>query len=52
MEQKGLVKVVKNLGGVISKNSPTILTGLAVGGLFTTAIFAVQATSKAEWLLK
>ena len=51
MEQKGLVKVAKNLGGVISKNSPTILTGLAVGGLFTTAIFAVTATSKAEWLL-
>jgi len=52
MKQKGISKVVKNLGGVISKNSPTILTGLAVGGLFTTAIFAVQATPKAVEIIK
>ena len=47
MEQNGMLKIVKNLGGVISKNSPSILTGLAVGGLFTTVAFAVKATPKA-----
>ena len=52
METKGIVKVAKNLGGVISKNSPTILTVCAVGGLVTTAIFAVKATPKALLLLE
>ena len=28
-----ITKTAKNLGVVISKNSPTILTGLGVGGL-------------------
>ena len=50
-EVKGITKVAKNLGGLISKNSPTILTGLAVGGLFTTVIFAVKATPKAVLLI-
>jgi len=40
-------EIVKNLGGVISKNSPTILTGLSCAGVFTTAILAVNATPKA-----
>lgn len=51
MEEKGITKAAKNLGGLISKNSPTILTALAVGGLFTTVIFAVRATPKAQDLL-
>ena len=51
MEEKGITKAAKNLGGLISKNSPTILTALAVGGLFTTVIFAVKATPKAQDLL-
>jgi hypothetical protein len=51
MKPNGFTRGVKKLGGVISKNSPTILTGLAVGGLFTTVIFAVQATPKAQALL-
>lgn len=42
----------KNLGGVISKNSPTILTSLAVGGLISTAILAGKATPKAILLLE
>ena len=45
-------QTAKNLGGIISKNSPTILTGLAVGGLVTTVIFAVRATPKAMELIK
>lgn len=32
----------------IDRNSPTILTGLAVGGMITTIIFAVKATIKAR----
>jgi len=47
MKTNATVQIVKNLGEVISKNSPSILSGLAVGGLFTTAIFAVRATPKA-----
>ena len=47
MKPNSFTRTVKNLGGVISKNSPTILTGLAVGGLFTTVIFAVKVTPKA-----
>lgn len=45
-------EVVKNVGGVISKNSPTLLTGLAVTGLITTTILAVKATPKAMWLIE
>lgn len=48
----GITQVAKNLGGVISRNSPTILTGLAVAGLVSTAILAVKATPKALRLLE
>lgn len=47
LKPNGFTRGVKKLGGVISKNSPTILTGLAVGGLFSTVIFAIKATPKA-----
>lgn len=47
MEPRGVTNMVKNLGGVISKNSPTILTGVSVAGLITTIILAVKATPKA-----
>ena len=46
------VKWLKNLGVIISKNSPTILTGMAVGGLITTVILAVKATPKALELIE
>ena len=36
--------VAKNLGGVISKNSPHILTGLGCAGLVSTAILTGRAT--------
>lgn len=52
MKQNGIYKVVKNLGGVLNKNSPTILTGLAVGGVVTTVIFAVKTTPKAIDILE
>lgn len=45
-------EIVKNLGGVISKNSPVILTSLSCAGVFTTAILAVKSTPKAMRLLE
>lgn len=52
MNTNDIKQVGKNLGGLISKNSPTILTSLAVGGLVTTAILAVKATPKALLLIE
>lgn len=40
-------QIAKNLGVVISKNSPTILTATAVAGLVATAIFTHKGTIKA-----
>lgn len=45
-------EIVKNLGGVISKNSPVILTSLSCAGVFTTAILAVKSTPKAMRLIE
>lgn len=39
--------VTKQLSNTISKNSPTILTGLSVAGLISTVVLAVKATPKA-----
>lgn len=44
--------VVKSIGQVLSKNSPTILTGFGVAGLVSTALLAVKATPKAMQLLE
>jgi hypothetical protein len=52
MNTKGIQQVTQKLGRSISKNSPTILTGLAVAGLITTTILAVKATPKALLLLE
>ncbi|MCX7817546.1 MAG: DUF6353 family protein [Syntrophales bacterium] len=45
-------KVIKDLRKAIAKNSPTILTGLGVAGVITTAVMAVKATPKALQLLE
>lgn len=50
-QTNGIRQMAKKLGGTISKNSPAILTGAAVAGLITTAIFAVRATPKALEIL-
>lgn len=47
-----IVRVMKVVGGGIVKNSPTILTTLAVGGLVTTVVMAVRATPRAIQRLK
>jgi uncharacterized membrane protein len=44
--------IVKKFGGALSKNSPTILTGLGVIGLFSTVYAAVDATPKALAILE
>lgn len=43
---------VKNLGGVLSRNSPAILTGLGCAGVLTTAILTGRATLQASEILK
>ena len=47
-----VMRVAKNLAGKISKNSPTILTVVAVTGLLSSVILAVKATPKALELLE
>lgn len=52
MGARGLKEITKAVGGVIVKNSPTILTGLSVAGLVTTTLLAVRATPKALEILE
>lgn len=49
--KKEIMNVTKQFSNYVGKNSPTILTGLAVGGLITTTVMAVKATPKALDLL-
>jgi hypothetical protein len=42
----------KKIGDLLTKNSPTILTGFGVAGIITTAIMAVKATPKAMELIE
>lgn len=44
---KNIIEITENLAGLFSKNSPTILTGMAVAGLVTTTILGIKATPKA-----
>jgi len=46
------MKSIYELGNVLQKNSPTILTGLSVAGLIGTAIMAVKATPRAIALIE
>ena len=39
--------IVKKFGGALSKNSPTILTGLGIMGLLTTVSMAITVTPRA-----
>lgn len=43
---------IHKIGDIFAKNSPTILTGVSVAGLFTTVILAVRATPKALIILQ
>lgn len=47
-----ITKIGKNLGGLISKNSPHILTGLGCAGLLSTAILSAKAAPKALKILE
>lgn len=47
MDGRGLIQFGKSLGGMISRNSSTILTGVAVTGLVSTTILGITATPKA-----
>lgn len=52
MNVSNLKLIAQNAGKVLNKNSPTILTGMAVAGFVTTIIFAVKATPKALEILE
>ena len=47
-----ITQITKNLGDVLSKNSPHILTGLGCAGLLSTAILTAKATPRALMLLE
>jgi len=47
-----LKDVLSKTGETLSKNTPTILTGLGVAGVLSTAVLAVKATPKALELLE
>ncbi len=51
MQLANLAKTSQQLSKLLQRNSPTILTGLAVTGLVTTVIMAVRATPKAQELI-
>ncbi len=48
----GLAKMFSSLRTSIRKHSPEILTGIGIGGMITSVIFAVRATPKALVLLE
>lgn len=52
MQTKSITHAVKNLGGIISKNSPQILTGLGCAGLISTAILTGQAVPRALQIIE
>ena len=43
--------VMKAIGGLLSRNSSTIFTGLAVGGVLGSVVMAISATPKALKLI-
>lgn len=47
----GIKELTRNVVDLVSKNSPSILTGAAVAGLITTTVLAVKATPKALSLM-
>lgn len=51
MKNKALQNTMGHLGEALTKNSPTILTGMSVAGLVTTTVMAVRATPKAMQIL-
>jgi len=51
MNGKGFKKATQDIGRTLARNSPTILTGISVAGLFTTVGMAINATPKAYQIL-
>lgn len=52
MKTKEIQTTLRKTGLMLKKNSPTILTGLAVGGLFATVALAIKATPRAIQILE
>lgn len=51
MDLKPISDAVHKFGGLLHKNSPTILTGMAVAGTVTSTVMAIQVTPRAKALL-
>ena len=47
-----ITRITKNLGGLISKNSPHILTGLGCAGVISTAVLSAKASPRALIILQ
>jgi hypothetical protein len=52
MNMQVIQKVTQNFGRVLTRNSPTILTGMGVAGLVATTVMAVKATPRALELIE
>lgn len=51
MRKKSLSDITKNIGFIVRKHSPEILTGMGIAGMITTTIVSVRATPKAIRLM-
>lgn len=52
MSLQGLQKTTHAIGGFLTKNSPTILTGVSVAGVITTAVMTGKASIKANKIVE
>ena len=52
MNKPNMSKIVHDVGNVLSKHSPEILTGIGIAGMITTTVLAVKATPKALELIE
>ena len=51
MDLQPVKDAMHKIGGLLHKNSPTILTGMAVAGTITSTVMAIQVTPRAKALL-
>ena len=52
MGKNGLTQVFENVGTMMKKRSPEILTGIGIAGMATTTVLAVKATPRALMLIE
>lgn len=52
MNKPNVSKLFKDVGAVLSKHSPELLTGIGIAGMITSTVLAVRATPKALKLIE